>query len=83
MKRLSWLLQALCAVETALVCVVCITYLADRYCDETAVDSQSWSDNGEVALRLGSKTYWFAPNVARAIGEDFILSADECEGGAP
>jgi len=52
---------------------------------ETEVDSSTSSHDGLVVLHLGSQEFTFAPNVARAVAEGMVESAEcaerESEGG--
>jgi len=69
-------------VALALVATMTAGFIGgQKHCDdeERSVDSRSFSADGQVALQLGKKTYWFAPNVARAVGQDLVTSATEIE----
>jgi hypothetical protein len=50
--------------------------------DDSDVESESYSRDGLVCLKLGNHEYKFAPNIARAIADDFRQSAEELEGSA-
>lgn len=44
------------------------------------VDSSTSSRPGIVSLHLGDQSFTFAPNVARAVAEGMIESANDAEG---
>ena len=50
--------------------------------DSGDCDTEIYETDGEIVLDCGERRYFFAPNVARAVGVDMVAAADEAEGGA-
>lgn len=62
-----------------LLIVCCAVFLVQSQPEPDEVDSSSRDEAGDVVLTLGTHDYRIAPNVARAIADGLVESAESAE----